>query len=156
MLTYVINTSENKTFDSSTLFELTGYSKIRWMHCSLNEIRSCAEKIFERQNVLGAENFRVAVIVDFYNFDRVRMPYGRRGFVEDEGVDLSIYMPYIEVYLMDNLVAYLEKKDLFAADFEVYYVQNEKSERFDLFENANGQLEKILSGDEPATVYTTR
>lgn len=155
MLTYVINTSENKTFDSSTLFELTGYSKIRWMHCSLNEIRSCAEKIFERQNVLGAENFRVAVIVDFYNFDRVRMPYGRRGFVEDEGVDLSIYMPYIEVYLMDNLVAYLEKKDLFAADFEVYYVQNEKSERFDLFENANGQLEKILSGDEPATVYTT-
>ena len=27
MLTYVINTSENKAFDSSTLFELTGYNK---------------------------------------------------------------------------------------------------------------------------------
>ena len=155
MLTYVINTSENKAFDSSTLFELTGYNKIRWMHCSLNEIESCAARISERQNVLGAERFRVAVIVDFYNFDKVRMPYGRRGFVEDSGVDLSIYMPYIEVYLMDNLVAYLEKRDLFADDFEVYYVQNEKSERFDLFENANGQLEKILSGDEPYNAYTT-
>lgn len=155
MLTYVINTSENKAFDSSTLFELTGYNKIRWMHCSLNEIQSCAASIFERQNVLGAEEFRVAVIVDFYNFDKIRMPYGRRGFVEDSGVDLSIYMPYIEVYLMDNLVAYLEKKDLYACDFEVYYVQNEKSERFDLFENANGQLEKILSGDEPYNSYTT-
>lgn len=154
MLTYVINTSENKTFDSSTLFEITGYNKIRWMHCSLDEIQSCAQSIFEKQNVLGAEHFRVAVIVDFYNFDKVRKPYGRTDFVEDPGVDLSIYMPYIEVYLMDNLVAYLEKKDLYAADFEVYYVQNEKSERFDLFENANGQLKKILSGDEPFHTYT--
>jgi hypothetical protein len=155
MLTYVINTSENKTFDSSTLFEITGYNKIRWMHCSLDEIQSQAELIFEKQNVLGAEDFRVAVIVDFYKFDRVRLPYGRHGFKEDSGVDLSIYMPYIEAYLMDNLVTYLEKKDLYSRDFEVYYVQNEKSERFDLFENASGQLEKILSGDEPSHTYTS-
>ena len=155
MLTYVINTSENKTFDSSTLFELTGYNKIRWLHSSIDEITSCAESICEKQNVLGAEDFRVAVIVDFYNFDKIRMPYGRRGFIEDEGVDLSVYMPYIEAYLLDNLVVYLEKKELYASDFEIYYVLNEKSERFELFDNARGQLEQILKGDEPAAVYTT-
>ena len=155
MLTYVINTSENKTFDSSALFELTGYNKIRWLHSSIDDIASCAESICEKQNVLGAEDFRVAVIVDFYNFDRIRKPYGRLGFVEEEGVDMSIYMPYIEAYLLDNLVVYLEKKELYLSDFEVYYVLNEKSERFELFDNARGQLAQILAGDEPAEVYTT-
>ena len=32
MITYVINTSDNKIFDSNLLFELAGYNKIRWMH----------------------------------------------------------------------------------------------------------------------------
>jgi len=33
MITYVINTSENKTFDSEKLFDLAGYNKIRWIQC---------------------------------------------------------------------------------------------------------------------------
>ncbi len=146
MLTYVINTSENKTFDSSMLFELAGYNKIRWMQCSLDEVKKCADEIAEKQNVLGADRFRIAVIVDFYNFDRIRIPYGRRGFAFDDGVDVSIYMPYIEVFLLDNLVAHLEKKDICAADFEVYYVHNEKSERYEIFENAKYQVAEILRG----------
>ena len=78
MITYVINTSENKTFDSGMLFDLAGYSKIRWLYSPLNEIEKCAEKIYEKQNVLGAERFRIAVIVDFFGFDRIRIPYGQR------------------------------------------------------------------------------
>lgn len=150
MLTYVINTSENKTFDSSMLFELAGYNKIRWMQTPLDEIGKCAEDIYEKQNILGADRFRIAVIVDFYNFDRVRIPYGRRGFSSDNGVELCLYMPYIEVFLLDNLIAYLEKKGLFAADFEVYYVQDEKSEHYDLFESAKDQLSTIMKGGLPA------
>ncbi len=146
MLTYVINTSENRTFDSSMLFELAAYNKIRWMQCPLDEVKKCADEISEKQNVLGADRFRIAVIVDFYNFDRIRIPYGRRGFAFDGGVDVSIYMPYIEVFLLDNLVAHLEKKDICAADFEVYYVHNEKSERYEIFENAKYQVAEILSG----------
>ena len=128
MLTYVINTSENKTFDSSKLFELAGYSKIRWLQCSLNDIQKCVLHISEKQNSIIADDFRIAVIVDFYGFDKIRIPYGRRGFANDEGVDMSLYMPYIEVYLLDNLILKLENKDLYASDFEIYYVQNEKSE----------------------------
>ena len=150
MLTYVINTSENKTFDSNMLFELAGYNKIRWMQSPLDEIGKCAEEIYEKQNILGADRFRIAIIVDFYNFDRVRIPYGRRGFSSDNGVELCLYMPYIEVFLLDNLIAYLEKKGLFAADFEVYYVQDEKSEHYDLFENAKNQLATIMKGGVPA------
>ncbi len=150
MLTYVINTSENKTFDSSLLFELAGYNKIRWMRCPLDKVEKCAEEICEKQNILGADHFRIAVIVDFFGFDRIRIPYGRRGFRDDTGVDVSIYVPYIEAFLLDNLVVYLEKRDLFAADFEVYYVQNEKSENYDLFENAKRQLEQVLEGLEKA------
>ena len=54
MLTYVINTSENKTFDSDRLFDLAGYHKIHWMNCSLSEIGECARTIHEKQNILGA------------------------------------------------------------------------------------------------------
>lgn len=146
MLTYVINTSENKTFDSSRLFELAGYSRIRWIQCSLNDIPQCVEYINERQNNIIADDFRIAVIVDFYGFDRIRIPYGRKGFVSDEGVDMSLYMPYLEVYLLDNLVLPLENKELYARDFEIYYVQNEKSERYDIFNSAPTQIRQILSG----------
>ena len=139
MLTYVINTSENKSFDSEKLFNLAGYSKIRWMSCTLDNIKTCAESIYEKQNVLGADLFRIAVIVDFYSFDRIRMPYGRRGFGQDYGVDLSLYMPYIEVFLLDNLVGYLEKKDLCSSDFEIYYIQNEKCEQYELLDQLRRQ-----------------
>ncbi|MBQ1244460.1 MAG: hypothetical protein IIX94_01785, partial [Clostridia bacterium] len=139
MLTYVINTSENKTFDSDKLFELSGYNKIRWMNCDLNKVKGCAEEIFEKQNVLGADDFRIAVIVDFYSFDRVRAAFGRNGYGSEEGVDISLYMPYIEAFLSDNLRDYLAKKDLFAADFEIYYVQNEKHEPYEFLDNAMEQ-----------------
>ena len=148
MLTYVINTSENRTFDSSRLFELAGYSRIRWLQCSLNEVKKCAEYIAERQNNLTADKFRIAVIVDFYGFDKIRIPYGRRGFGNDEGVDMGLYIPYIEVFLLDNLIAHLENKELYADDFEVYYVQNEKSERYELFKNATTQIKQVLTGGE--------
>ena len=150
MLTYVINTSENKSFDSKKLFDLAGYSKICWMNYSLNNIKTCAESIYEKQNVLGADLFRIAVIVDFYSFDRIRMPYGRRGFGQDCGVDMSLYMPYIEVFLMDNLVGYLEQKDICSSDFEVYYVQNEKCEQYELLDSAQDQLRQILHGSDLA------
>ena len=128
MITYVINTSENKTFDSSRLFELAGYSRIRWIQSSFNDISKCVEYISERQNNIIADDFRIAVIIDFYGFDRIRIPYGRRGFADDDGVDMSLYMPYLEVYLLDNLIMKLELKELYASDFEIYYVQSEKSE----------------------------
>ncbi len=146
MLTYVINTSENKTFESSLLFELTGYNKMRWLHCSLDEINKCAEEISEKQNILGADRFRIAVIVDFYGFDKIRVPYARRGFEPDTGVDISLYVPYIEAYLLDNLIVHLEKKDLYTSDFDIYYVQNDKTENYELFDNAKSQLELVMSG----------
>ena len=148
MVTYVINTSENRTFDSEKLFDLAGYNKIKWIQCSLKDIKECAESIYEKQNVLGADLFRIAVIVDFYSFDRIRVPYGRRGFGAEYGVDMSLYMPYIEIYLLDNLIGFLERKDMLASDFEVYYVQNEKCERYELLDSAEDQLKQIISGKD--------
>ena len=46
MLTYVINTSENRTLDSDKLFDLAGYNKIKWLNCRLSEVRQCAEYIY--------------------------------------------------------------------------------------------------------------
>ena len=148
MLTYVINTSENRTLDNDRLFELAGYNKIRWMNCRLSEIQDRAQEIYEKQNLLGMEQFRIAVIVDFFGFDRVRVPYGRLGFRPEIGVDISLYMPYIETFLLDNLILYLEKRELHASDFEVYYVQNAKLERYEFLSNAKEQLHQILSGCE--------
>lgn len=150
MFTYVINTSENKTFDSDRLFDLAGYNKISWMNCSLNELGNCAKEILNRQNVLVAEEFCVAVIVDFFGFDRIRAPYGRNGFGKENGVDLSLYTPYIEAYITDNIIAYLEKYELFAKKYEVYYVQSEKYEKYSNLDNAKEQLKLILSGKSEA------
>jgi len=152
MLTYVINTSENKTFDSDKLFDLAGYNKIRWMNCALNEVKVCAAEIYEKQNVLGADRFRIAVLVDFYTFDKIRVPYGRSGFHDETGVDISLYMPYIEAYLTDNLIGYLEKKDLYSADFEIYYVQNDKHEPYEFLDNAIDQVRSVLAGSEEHAV----
>lgn len=149
MITYVINTSENKTFDSELLFDLAGYSKIRWIQSSLSDIKKCAEDIYEKQNVLGADMFRIAVIIDFYNFDKIRLPYGRLGYGKDFGVEASLYMPYVEVFLLDNLISYLEFRDMMAVDFEIYYVQNERCERYDNLKNEEDQLKQILKGTGP-------
>ncbi|MBE6631103.1 MAG: hypothetical protein E7623_00215 [Ruminococcaceae bacterium] len=148
MFTYVINTSENRTFESDKLFDLAGYNKICWKNCSLDRINECAKEIAERQNVLVSEDFTVAIIVDFFGFDRIRAPYGRKGFGKEEGVDLSMYPPYIEAYIADNLISYLEKYELFAEGYEVYYVQSEKFERYEFLNNAKEQLRYILKGKE--------
>ncbi len=150
MLTYVINTSENRTLDSDKLFELTGYNKIRWLNCPLSEVAVCAQHIFEKQNVIGSEEFRIAVLVDFFGFDRIRVPYGRRKYVPETGVDISLYLPFIETYLLDNLIAFLENRELFTSDFEIYYVQNTKLDRYDFLNNEEAQLRQILSGGTPA------
>ena len=119
MFTYVINTSGNKTFDSDKLFDLAGYNRIAWKNCKLDEIGDCAKEIMERQNVLAAEPFSVAIIVDFFGFDRIRPPYGREGgFVEEHGVDLSLYTPYIEAYIADKMISYLEKFELIAERYD--------------------------------------
>ncbi len=146
MITYVINTSENKTFDSDRLFDVADYNKIRWMNCRLDKIRECAEEIYIRQDVLGVDDFRIAVIVDFFGYDRIRIPYGRNGYGEEKGVDLSLYMPYIETYIDDHLIGNLEKREMFASDYEIYYVQNSKYERFEFLANAQEQLSTILEG----------
>lgn len=148
MLTYVINTSENKTFDSDKLFDLSGYNKIRWINCGLGQMDKCARHIFEKQNILGSDRFRIAVLIDFFEFDRIRLPYGRNGFLDEHGVDLSLYIPYIEAYLNDNLIVYLERKELFPESFEVYYVQNERIERYQFLDNMETQLKEVLHGRE--------
>lgn len=142
MLTYVINTSENKIFDSNLLFELAGYNKIRWMHCSLDKVKECAIEICDKQNVLGADAFRIAVIVDFYCFDRIRRPYGYSGYTEDLGVDLCLYYPYIETYLSDHLLSHLDRNNLHAATCEIYYIQNEKNDKYSNIANRKEQLKK--------------
>lgn len=144
MLTYVINTSENKIFDSNLLFELAGYNKIRWMHCSLDKVKECAIEICDKQNVLGADAFRIAVIVDFYCFDRIRRPYGYSGYTEDSGVDLCLYYPYIETYLSDHLLSHLDRNNLHAATCEIYYIQNEKNDKYSNIANRKEQLRKIM------------
>ncbi len=146
MITYVINTSESRTLNNNQLFELSGYNKIRWLNCPLSDVNRCAQHIYEKQNVLGADTFRIAVLVDFFGFDRIRVPFGRVNYLYDEGVDISLYLPFIEVYLMDNLIKYLENRELYTSDFEVYYVQNTKLDQYEFIDNANEQLYTILSG----------
>ncbi|MBE6636999.1 MAG: hypothetical protein E7618_04265 [Ruminococcaceae bacterium] len=154
MLTYVINTSENRTLDSDRLFDLAGYNKIRWMNASLNEMDQCAQFIFEKQNVLGADEFRIAIIVDFYGFDRIRVPYRRLGYKAETGVDISLYLPFIETYLVDHLLTFLENRELSAVDFEIYYVQNTKLERYEFIDNALDQMRQVLNGGMIPTDFT--
>ena len=154
MLTYVINTSENRTLDSDRLFDLAGYNKIRWMNASLNEMEQCAQFIYEKQNVLGADEFRIAIIVDFYGFDRIRVPYRRLGYKTETGVDISLYLPFIETYLVDHLLTFLENRELSAMDFEIYYVQNTKLERYEFIDNALDQMRQVLNGGTIPTDFT--
>lgn len=152
MLTYVINTSENKTFDTEKLFSLVGYNKIIWINSKLNEINNCVEFIFDKQNVLGADDFRIAVIIDFYNFDRIRLPYSEIGYKtkeEEKGVDLSVYYPFIECYLIDNLFDKLSQKNLIISQRDIYYVQDDSFEKLENISNAEEQIRKIVKCFEP-------
>lgn len=148
MVTYVINTSENKTFDSDKLFELAGYNKIRWINQGLDKMKECVKEIFEKQNVLGADDFRIAVIIDFYGYDRIRAPYGKNGYVTEEGVDASLYLPFIEAYITDKLIVPLNKAELFPSSFEMFYAQNGNYEKYTFLDNDMELLRQIVSGKE--------
>ena len=149
MLTYVINTSENKTFDSDQLFKLVGYNKICWMNYALDEMEKCAEEICERQTILGADDFRIAILIDFYGYDRVRNFYGTDGYSPIEtGVDLSLYFPYIEAYIVDHLFSYIRKKELVIKERHIFYIQNGKHDGFNVVSNEIKQLEYVLEPEE--------
>lgn len=148
MLTYVINTSENKTFDSDQLFKLVGYNKICWMNCALNELEKCADEICEKQTSLSADDFRIAILIDFYGFDRVMNAYGENGYVEEKGVDLSLYFPFLEAYVADHLFAPIRKKELIIQERHVFYIQNGKHDDFNIVSNELQQLQYVLEPDE--------
>ena len=148
MITYVINTSENKTFDTEKLFSLVGYIKIVWMNSPLNEIEKCAEKIYDRQNVLGADQFRIAIIVDFYNFKHIRLPYAETGFsreLEEKGVHVSLYYPLIECYIIDHLFDKLARKNIFPTQKDIFYVQNQGCEPLEVMADEYEQLKNVLT-----------
>lgn len=148
MLTYVINTSENKTFDCKKLFSFAGYHKIVWIDCLLNQIEDCTLEIYEKQNALAATDFRIAVIVDFYSFDKIRKPYGTEGFSREEvGVDLAVYYPFIESYLADNLFDKLSRMNLKIEQKDIYYVQSTDNDGFDNLDNDVKQIKTIFSPD---------
>ena len=74
MLTYVINTSENKVLKSEVLFELVGYNRIVWMRSGLGAIENCAEEILRKQEPMTASEYRVVVLVDFLAFEKTLFP----------------------------------------------------------------------------------
>lgn len=152
MLTYVINTSENKTFDSDLLFELVGYNKIRWMHSSLSKIEECAAEIFAKQNVIGAEDFRIVVLLDFYGYDLVRKPYQKEAGL----VEAGIYRPFLEVYLCEHLFDYFVKRNLPAEQKAIYYIQYGKHEQYRDMANAEEQAATIFGLPEESLALSTR
>lgn len=152
MVTYVINTSENKTFDSDQLFRLVGYNKIQWLNCSLDNVQSCIDFIKNKQGAIEAEEFRIAFLIDFYGFDRIRPPYGRRGYGIDQGVECSLYLPYIEAYLKDSFLYILEKQEYYPAECDVFYIKSGNFEVIENIENLEEQVKQIVSPDEDSFV----
>ncbi len=149
MITYVINTSENKTLDSDQLFKLGGYNKIRWMNYGLNELEKCADEICEKQTILGADDFRIAILVDFYGFDRVRSVYGSQGYSPIEsGVDLSVYFPLLEAYIVDHLFSGIQRKELYVQEKHIFYIQDDNHDSFNVIDNLEEQIEYILEPEE--------
>ena len=129
MLTYVINTSENKVLKSEVLFELVGYNKIIWMRSGLSAIADCADQILRLQQPMTAGEYRVVVLVDFLAFEKTLYP-------EENPVSeyLTIYRKLIEIYLYDQLYAPLRRAQLGFDGLEVFYIQY--SEKNTLRENA--------------------
>lgn len=143
MLTYVINTSENKVLKSDLLFELVGYHKIAWMRSSLSAIEDCAEEIVKRQQPMTAGEYRVVVLVDFLAFERTLYP-------EENPVSeyLAIYKSLIEIYLNDHLYTPLRRAQLGFEGLEVFYIQY--TEKNTIRDNAaeKEQLALLLGLDE--------
>lgn len=143
MLTYVINTSENKVLKTDLLFELVGYNKISWMRSPLSAIEDCAEEIVKRQQPMTAGEYRVVVLVDFLAFDKTLYP-------EENPVSeyLAIYKSLIEIYLNDHLYTPLRRAQLGFDGLEVFYIQY--TEKNTIRENAaeKEQLAQLLGLDD--------
>lgn len=143
MLTYVINTSENKVLKTDLLFELVGYNKISWMRSPLSAIGDCAEEIVKRQQPMTAGEYRVVVLVDFLAFEKTLYP-------EDYPVSeyLAIYKSLIEIYLHDHLYTPLRRAQLGFDGLEVFYIQY--AEKNTIRENAaeKEQLAQLLGLDD--------
>ncbi len=151
MITYVINTSENRTLNSNLLFELAGYKKIHWMYAPLKEIESCAETIIADQNKLIEDTLRIAVIVDFYGYNRIRLPFEK----DASKVHVDIYKPFLELYLTDYLYNKVQKRGCRVAACEVYYIQNNTDGSVTYSANKNEQIAHIFSLDRQSEAYKT-
>lgn len=147
MLTYVINTSENKTFDSNRLFELVGYSQIRWKHCSLSEIDLCADEICEeeRSKILSTGEYRIVVLIDFFGFPRTNP-------ADEESASeyVEIYKAFIEHYLLNHLFYTLKKNNIPAKACEIYYIQYTPYEPLSVNNMALEQTAKLLGLEDVA------
>ncbi len=118
MQTYVINTSENRVFDSNFLFELVGYNNITWMYSGLERIDECAKTIIERQSAPMADECRIVVLVDFYSF-----PHTLHPDLEAASDYIAIYKSLIEIYLLDHLFDLMRGAHIAVGGREVFYIQ---------------------------------
>ncbi len=156
MITYVINTSQNKTFDCDQLFRLAGYNKTQWINCTLDKVKDCVDFIKNKQGTIVFEQFRIAVIVDFYDYDRIRAPYGTLSYIKEDGVDFSVYLPYIEAYINDKLLFELEKREYYPAECDVFYVKSSKFDYVERIDNLESQVNQIISPVEDSFVIKKR
>ncbi len=152
MITYIINTSQNKTFDCDQLFKLAGYNKTVWINCTLDKIKDCVDFIKNKQGTIVFEKFRLAIIVDFFEYNKIRAPYGTLSYAKEEGVDFSVYLPYIEAYLNDKLLFELEKQEYHPADCDVYYIKSGNYDYVERISNLESQVVQILSPVESSFV----
>lgn len=127
MHTYVINTSENKKFNSNLLFDLANYNQIQWMWCSLPKIRECAEEIFKTEIIpIPSRDFRVVVLVDFFKYrfaSRTNLGDNANMVSDSPGEYVAIYKNFIGQYLLSHLFDHLRKKGMPARECEIYFVQ---------------------------------
>lgn len=135
MLTYVINTSENKVLRTDLLFKLVGYNKISWLRSQLQSIRDCATEIEKLQQPMTAGDYRVAVLVDFMAFEKTLYPE-----LDPVSENIAIYRKLIEIYLYEHLYLPLLRSQLGFCGMEVFYIQYTEKNR--LLENAaeRGQM----------------
>lgn len=149
MITYVINTSQNKTLASNLLFDLAGYEKIRWLSSTLQDIEVCADTIVTDQNKLIGDELRVAVILDFYGYDRVRLPY-------DNGPDkvhVDVYKSFLLAHLIKNLFSKVQKRGCRIEACEVFYIQNNMDGSSEDAANRFEQIARIFSLDAQREAY---
>lgn len=147
MQTYVINTSENRNFDSNLLFSLARYEQIQWISCSLNKIKACAEEIFEKEDAkIPFRDYRVVVLVDFFNY-----PHSVHSENNSSPGDyIEIYKFFIEHYLLTNLFEYLKKQDVPAKYCEIYYIQYTKYEPIFQNEKEREQAAQLFGMEKEA------